>query len=197
MLSTAITFHLQLQITDLIGDSQHETQNEMIIACKQSGSLFMNVTWSLDSRHLNWYIYIFFPGFILTNFAFYLSDIWISISDTNPSNQESRWFTMTPLVKDRDGLWRVAMASERSGLFGWTTSATIIRAASKTHKSNLNTIHHQNLMLESMERYNFNNKFPTWRNITLFRSIAMFCGTDIIQWNIPHTQTECEEYFAE
>ena len=25
----------------------------------------------------------------------------------------------------------------------------------------------------------------------------MFCGTDIIMWNIPHIQPECEEYFVE
>jgi hypothetical protein len=34
-------------------------------------------------------------------------------------------------------------------------------------------------------------------NITLFRLIAMLCGTDSIMWNIPHIQVECEEYFEE
>jgi hypothetical protein len=33
--------------------------------------------------------------------------------------------------------------------------------------------------------------------ITLFKSIIILCGTDIILWNISHIQTECGEYFAE
>jgi hypothetical protein len=33
--------------------------------------------------------------------------------------------------------------------------------------------------------------------ITLFRPIAVFCGTDNIMWNIPQMQAECEEYFVE
>ena len=32
--------------------------------------------------------------------------------------------------------------------------------------------------------------------ITLFRSITLFCGTDNIPQNIPHIQTECEEYYV-
>jgi hypothetical protein len=32
--------------------------------------------------------------------------------------------------------------------------------------------------------------------ITSFRAIAVLCGTDIILWNIPHIQFECEEYFT-
>ena len=32
--------------------------------------------------------------------------------------------------------------------------------------------------------------------ITLFRSMIMFCGTDIILWNIFHMQYECGERFA-
>jgi hypothetical protein len=27
--------------------------------------------------------------------------------------------------------------------------------------------------------------------------IAMFCGTNNIMWNIPHTQPECEKYSTE
>ena len=33
-------------------------------------------------------------------------------------------------------------------------------------------------------------------DITLFRSMTMFCGIDIIMWNISHIQTKCGEYFA-
>ena len=31
-------------------------------------------------------------------------------------------------------------------------------------------------------------------DIILLRAMAVFCGTDNILWNIPHIQTECEEY---
>ena len=33
-------------------------------------------------------------------------------------------------------------------------------------------------------------------NITLFKPIAMFCGTDNILHNNLHIEADCEEYFA-
>ena len=36
-----------------------------------------------------------------------------------------------------------------------------------------------------------------FQNITLFRSIAVLCGTDNIMQNIPHIQFEYEEYAIE
>ena len=33
-------------------------------------------------------------------------------------------------------------------------------------------------------------------HITLFRPIALFCGTENIMWNILHIQPQCGEYSA-